>query len=99
MNFKEWLRFVYGMTMGTSVPYLKPTQRFLWPTAEKKLDDRLSLFLGGSCVCGIFANGPQSLLINTNSGAAAKQVYNYCEQDLKTTTTAIISTSVFCDFM
>ena len=74
MNLKEWIRFLYGMALGTSVPYIKPQNRFLWPTAIHKFDANLSLYLGGSSVCGILTAQNKSLLINTNSGEAANKL-------------------------
>lgn len=99
MTTKEWLRFLTGLIMGTSVPYIKPSNRFLWPTALQKVDDQFSLFLGGSCVCGILASEAQCLLINTNSGAAAKQLKTYIAQDLNLKVKQVISTSDGKDFI
>ena len=86
------------MTMGTSVPYIKPSKRFLWPTACKKIDDEFSLFLGGSCVCGIFHGASQSVLINTNSGSAADQLQKFVESEIKERPLAIFNTSLTHDF-
>jgi hypothetical protein len=99
MNTKEWLRFISGLIMGTTVPYIKPSIRFLWPTALQKIDDHFSLFLGGSCVCGILSSQHQCLLINTNSGAAAKQLKTYIQKDLSAKVKQVISTSDSRDFV
>lgn len=58
--------------MGTSTPYLKPTKRFLYPTATVEIDQKLVLFLGGSGVCAALGGGNDAILINTNQGVAAK---------------------------
>ncbi len=99
MIFKEWLRFIYGMAMGTSVPYIKPTNRFMWPTALRKIDDNLSLFLGGSCVCGILHDSQGSLLINTNSGAAGAQLHQFMTDEIKSPAPIIINTSAINDVL
>ncbi len=98
MIFKEWIRFVYGMAMGTSVPYIKPTNRFMWPTALKTIDDHMSLFLGGSVVCGILHDKNQVVLINTNSGPAASQLHQYIEKKFKATTPTLFNTTASKDF-
>lgn len=98
MIFKEWIRFIYGMAMGTSVAYIKPTNRFMWPTAIKKIDDRFELFLGGSSVCGILHDHNQVALINTNSGQAAMQLHRYVEKDLRASSLVIFNTTTSKDF-
>ena len=97
MIFKEWLRFIYGMAMGTSVPYIKPSNRFLWPTAFKKFDENLSLFLGGSCICAILHDETRCCVINTNSGSAATQLHKYIES-LRAPKLTLINTSSANDF-
>lgn len=72
MTFKEFLRFAYGLVMGTSVQYVKPSQRYLWPTAAQEIDPRFSIFLGGSGNCGILRDGAEAWLINANQGPAAE---------------------------
>ncbi len=98
MIFKEWLRFIYGMAMGTSVPYIKPSNRFLWPTALTKIDNQFSLFLGGSCVCGVLGDAEQTILLNTNSGTAAIQLQQIVEHQFKSQRLSIFNTSVAADF-
>lgn len=67
MNFSEWVRMLYGLSMGTSVQFIKPKQRYLWPTHWHKVDDKLSLFLGGSGNCGVLRSQDKVLLIDVNS--------------------------------
>lgn len=75
MTFKEFIRFTYGLLMGTSTPLLKPVQRFLYPTHKHTIDPELSLLLGGSGICAILtAPNGERLVINTNQGAAAKEL-------------------------
>ncbi len=99
MILKEWLRFIYGMAMGTSVPYIKPTNRFMWPTTFKKVDEQFSLFLGGSCACGILHDADNILLINSNSGKAAVQLQQSIGQDFKSQKLSILNTSYRQDFL
>lgn len=99
MILKEWLRFIYGMAMGTSVPYIKPTNRFMWPTTFKKVDEQFSLFLGGSCACGIIHDADNLLLINSNSGKAAVQLQQSIGQDSKSQKLRILNTSFRQDFL
>ncbi len=99
MIFKEWLRFIYGMAMGTSVPYIKPTNRFMWPTALKKVDQQFGLFLGGSCVCGIYKSESHSVVINTNAGAAAQQLHQIIEHEYKAPQYLVFNTSLSNDFI
>jgi hypothetical protein len=85
VNLKEALLFAYGVIFATSTPYLKPKNRFLFPTAtwkfdNDKFDSTLTLFLGGSGVCAQLRAGADVLIVNTNLAAAAEQ----WRSDLKT---------------
>ena len=78
MNIKEALLFVYGIIFATSTPYLKPKNRFLFPTATFKFDvekfnSSLTFFLGGSGICAHLRSGADSFLVNANIGVAAEQ--------------------------
>lgn len=110
MTFKEFLRLAYGLFMGTSVQYLKPSQRFLWPTKVRRVDAGLSLFFGGSGVCGVLHGADTTWLINTNQGEAARELERYVttlgaslDTTLAATTDAarvdvVINTSLYPDF-
>ncbi len=74
MNLKELIHFSYGLIMGTSVQYVKPTKRFLWPTTFEKQDEQLALFYGGSGTCGVLSDGANVLLINVNQGVASEEL-------------------------
>jgi hypothetical protein len=78
MNLKEALLFAYGVVFATSTPYLKPKNRFLFPTATSKFDtdkydSSLTLFLGGSGICAHLRSAADTFLVNANNGAAAEQ--------------------------
>ncbi len=78
MNLKEAFLFVYGLIFATSTPYLKPKNRFLFPTAtykfdSDKFDSSLTLFLGGSGICAHLKSGADKFLVNANIGVAAAQ--------------------------
>ncbi len=66
--------------MGTSTPFLKPTKRFLFPTVTYDVDDKLTLFMGGSGICALLKDGSEHLVINLNQGAAAQAFKNYLVQ-------------------
>jgi len=55
MKLKDILHFTYGLLMGTSVKYVKPKKRFLWPLEEVNLDGD-QLFVGGSFNSILVAN-------------------------------------------
>jgi glyoxylase-like metal-dependent hydrolase (beta-lactamase superfamily II) len=94
MTFREVIRFVYGLAMGTSTPFLKPTKRFLFPPAVVKVDEALQLVMGGSCVCALLRGPEGFLLINTNQGAATRLLCREIESQPVT----VILSSVAADF-
>jgi hypothetical protein len=77
MTWKELLRFTYGMVMGTSTPYLKPSQRFLFPTGVVELDATTWLLMGGSGICAVVSGNHETLLINVNRGRAATELHEF----------------------
>ncbi len=98
MTFREFIRFAYGLVMGTSVQYVKPRQRFLWPTKVIQLDETLSLMLGGSCICGILHAEKEAILINTNQGSAAEDLRSEIQRLGITKINAVINTSMDVEF-
>lgn len=80
MTIKEMIRFAYGLFMGTSTPFLKPTKRFLFPILRHDYDANLGLFLGGSGVCGLLVGQGEALVINTNQGSAASDFRRWVDE-------------------
>lgn len=98
MNLKEFVRFCYGMFMGTSVHYIKPSKRHLWPTKVEKLDDGFSLFIGGSGHCGVLREGSRALLVNTNQGSAAETLQETLKAQGVEKVETVVLTSLYRDF-
>ncbi len=94
MTFREFVRFTYGLVMGTSVQYVKPRQRFLWPTKAIPIDPNLTLMLGGSGICGIIHDGNEAILINTNQATAAEDLRAEIQKLGITKIKGIINTSM-----
>ncbi len=97
MNFKEFIRLTYGLFMGTSTPYLKPNNRYLFPTHRLEVDGELSLFLGGSAVCGLLSKGNEALVINTNQARPAELFRAWVSEKAISQLTVVLS-SVDSDF-
>jgi hypothetical protein len=74
VTLKEFIRFSYGLFMGTSTPYLKPTKRFLFPASVEINDENLSIVFGGSAVCAVLNAGSEVVVINTNQGDAGAKL-------------------------
>lgn len=99
MNLKELIRFSYGLFMGTSTPFLKPTKRFLFPVHRHEVDRELGIFLGGSGLCGVLARGPEALVVNTNQGEPAKEFRQWVdERKGSAPIKALVLNSVASDF-
>ncbi len=71
MSPREAILLVYGLIFGTSTPYLKPKNRFLFPTAIFSFDKDLKFFLGGSGICAELRSGTDLLIVNTNQSDAS----------------------------
>jgi len=90
-----WFSFknIYGLIMGTSTDWMKPIRRPHWPTTLHKVDDNLSVFLGGSGNCGILSGPDGKLLINCNSGKSSEVLLKpLVDQGQKCT---LVATSLF----
>src|SRR4051812_1344310 len=81
--------------MGTSMPYLKPTKRYLFPSSRYDVDENLSFLLGGNCVCAILAGDNEALVINRSPtreyrewidarAPSAELKFVFCSDALKT---------------
>ena len=98
MNFKEAFRFAYGLMLGISMPYLKPTKRYLFPTKAIPIDDRFTVFLGGSAVCAVLVEGSRALVINVNQGVAAAALKKILSDKGMAGRETIILNSIVADF-
>lgn len=65
---------LYGLAMGTSVHFIKPSKRHLWPTKWVTLSDSLTIQVGGSANSGILSSGSNTLLVDVNSGVASNEL-------------------------
>jgi hypothetical protein len=74
MNLSEWIRMLYGLTLGTSTPLIDIGARPLRPLQKTSLESDLTAYVGGSTNCVAVANGEKVLLINTNMGKAAEEI-------------------------
>ncbi len=72
MTPREAVLLIYGFIFGTSTPYLKPKNRYLFPTAIYRFDPQLTFFLGGSGICAEFRDGDRTIVINLNQGEASQ---------------------------
>lgn len=77
MSLKRTLHFAWGLFMGTTVPYVKPARRPLWPSVGQPVDASFALFMGGTGNCGILFDSKRTVLINANSGAGAVDLRAY----------------------
>jgi glyoxylase-like metal-dependent hydrolase (beta-lactamase superfamily II) len=98
VTFKEFVRFTYGLMMGTSTQFLKPTQRFLFPILRHDFDSHLGLFLGGSGICGVLEGQGEVLVINTNQGAAATDFRRWVDERAGRGAETVILSSAAADF-
>jgi glyoxylase-like metal-dependent hydrolase (beta-lactamase superfamily II) len=96
MTFKEFIRFTYGLFMGTSTPLLKPSQRYLFPLKLIVFDEQLRILLGGSGICALLRDQGTALLVNTNQAGAARAVRKWFDE--KPLPLKIALTSVETDF-
>jgi hypothetical protein len=80
MRIGQAVRFVYGLFMGTSTPYLKKRQRYLFPTLLIDRDESFQIFLGGSGICARLKSNDGSLVVNLNQGEAAEKWLSIIEE-------------------
>ncbi len=74
MNLGEWIRFFYGIILGTSTPLIDIDARPLRNLEKKNLGTGITAFIGGACNCVLVENNGKSLLINSNMGTAAEEI-------------------------
>lgn len=99
MNLKELIRFSYGLFMGTSTPFLKPTKRFLFPVHRHEVDRGLGVFLGGSSLCGIVTREESdAFVINTNQGNPAKEFRQWVDERRGKADITLVLNSIESDF-
>lgn len=87
---------IYGLIMGTSTDIMKPVKRPHWPTTFHRIDNQLSVFLGGTGNCGVLKSEGQYLLINCNSGRSALSLKSGLPQNQPAT---LVGTSTFPDYI
>ncbi len=98
MNFSEWLRMAYGLFMGTSVQYIKPTNRYLFPTKIVEVTKDLSIQLGGAGIVGVLHSEKEVLLINCNQSKATQKLMSELSFLTPASIKALVITNVFSDF-
>jgi glyoxylase-like metal-dependent hydrolase (beta-lactamase superfamily II) len=98
MNFSEWLRMAYGLFMGTSVQYIKPTNRYLFPTKVEKVAENLWVQLGGAGIVGVLKSGNEVLLINCNQTKATQKLLEDLDFLSSKSIKNLVVTNVFSDF-
>jgi len=74
MNLGEWIRLLYGLTLGTSTPLIDGVTRPLRNMEKKYLGNGVTAFIGGATNCIAIENNGNTLLINTNLGKAAEEI-------------------------
>lgn len=98
MTVKEWLRFIYGMALGTSVPYIKPNKRYLWPVRLHEVDANCFIYEGGSANSIILRSQDQSLIVNTNSAEAAEHLHHEIKKRHYPAIHYVLNSNVYRDF-
>lgn len=98
MKFKEFLRFAYGLVMGTSTPFLKSKKRFLFPAHREQIDLEFGVFLGGSCLCGVIQGGDDILVVNVNQGTPAREFLGWVEEKDVPGSATVVLTALRPDF-
>lgn len=98
MTFKEFIRFAYGLFMGTSTPLLKPAKRYLFRSQKVEWDEGFGLYLGGSCVCGLLRNRTEALVINTNQDRAAAEFRQWVNEKTGSENLTVVLSSLAADF-
>jgi len=98
MNLKEFVRFTYGLFMGTSTPFLKPAKRYLFPVFRKEVTPDFGLFLGGSGICGYLHAQGETVVINTNQGFAAASFRKWVDEQAPQWPITVLLTSLDADF-
>ncbi len=73
MSPREAVLLVYGLIFGTSTPYLKPKNRFLFPTTLRTIAPGLDLLLGGSGICAVLRGSRALCVVNANRGDAGRK--------------------------
>ncbi len=99
MNGKEFLRFIYGMFMGTSVQYIKPTKRHMFGTLWEPLDENAFVQHGGSSNCLVLRQGDKALVVNSGQAGPAQKMLEELRQLGVRQVEILIATSLFQDFV
>ena len=79
MSVKRAFHYAWGLFMGTSVPYLRPSHRPLLPVVGEQVDEGLALVLGGTANYGIVFDHEQSLIIGALPATAVGNLQSYLQ--------------------
>ena len=96
MNWWFDPRNLYGLLMGTTTDFLKPSRRPHWPTHLHSIDENLKVFLGGTGNCGVLFSDDKCLLINCNSGASSARLAQLVAEKKSLT---LVGTSGLADYI
>lgn len=99
MNGKEFLRFLYGMFMGTSVQYIKPTKRHMFDTLWEKIDETAFVQHGGSSNCFVLRKQDSALVINSGHSGPAEKLAGQLKSIGINRVEILVATSLFQDFV
>jgi len=80
-SLSDWLRMIYGLLMGTSTPLIQPEERGLVKLEKIKIDNNMWVFKGGSGNGCVLRSGSELLLVNTNRGSAAEEIYHFLRSE------------------
>ncbi len=97
MNLDEFLRMVYGLFMGTSVQYIKPANRYVFPTKVVEVDKDFSIQLGGTSILGYIKSGESNLLINPGHQKAFDKFVQAGKLEAAENVNHLILTNFFLD--
>jgi hypothetical protein len=74
----RFFHYAYGLVMGTSVPYLKPVNRFLFKFDSKIIyqsgETKVELLSGGAGNVLLIKSAGEVLIVNTNLGPVAREL-------------------------
>lgn len=63
--------------MGTTIDYVKSSKRHVWPSLFRKVDDELTIQIGGTHNCGILFSKGEIGLIDSGSGQATQDLKDW----------------------
>jgi glyoxylase-like metal-dependent hydrolase (beta-lactamase superfamily II) len=87
----------YGLFMGTSVQYIKPANRYIFPTKLVELDPQFYIQLGGTSLLGFFKGSEQNLLINPGHSKAFSQFLSEGKLESSERIDHLVLTNLFID--